>query len=192
MRLCRPMVRPKPLRIDPPHRLVEVAALPGGDVEQGAEPFAPRDPRSRRSGSGSAARTALRPAPVRSCIQRSCIAARWPISLSKRGPVDDRPDIGARIGGSPTISASIAPVEHLERPLGDILLQHEQAQGRAALAGRAEGRSDDVLHHLLGERGGIDDHRVDAAGLGDQRDDRRGRRRRAGCGRCAWRSRSSR
>ena len=31
---------------------------------------------------------------------------------------------------------------------------------------------DDVVGHLLGQRGGVDDHGVDAAGLGDERNDR--------------------
>ena len=46
--------------------------------------------------------------------------------------------------------------------------RHSRAQRRAALAGAVEAGGDDVLHHLLGQRRGIDDHRVLAAGLGDQ------------------------
>src|SRR3546814_8422622 len=43
---------------------------------------------------------------------------------------------------------------------------------RAPLPRRSECRGDDVLHHLFGQRGRIDDHRVDPARLGDQRQDR--------------------
>ena len=63
--------------------------------------------------------------------------------------------------------------DHLDDRIGDILLHAEQPQRRAALAGGAERRRHHVVGHLLGQRGGVDDHRVDAAGLGDQRHDRR-------------------
>jgi hypothetical protein len=42
------------------------------------------------------------------------------------------------------------------------------AQRRATLAGAIEGRRQHVLHHLLGQRRGIDDQCVLAAGLGHQ------------------------
>ena len=61
--------------------------------------------------------------------------------------------------------------QHVEHALGDVVLQAEQPQRRAALAGGAERRCDDVVGHLLGQRRGVDDHGVDAAGLGDQRHD---------------------
>ena len=48
----------------------------------------------------------------------------------------------------------------------------QQPQRRAALAGGAERRGHDVVGDLFGQRGGVDDHGVDAAGLGDQRHDR--------------------
>jgi hypothetical protein len=86
--------------------------------------------------------------------------------------VDDGADIGAGIGRIADDQSVHRAGQHLQRALRDILLQDEQAQRRAALAGRAEGRGDDVLHDLLGQSGGIDDHRVDPAGLRDQRDDR--------------------
>ena len=62
--------------------------------------------------------------------------------------------------------------QHVEHALGDVVLQAQQPQRRAALAGGAERRRDDVVGHLFGQRRGIDDHGVDAAGLGDQRHDR--------------------
>jgi hypothetical protein len=73
--------------------------------------------------------------------------------------------------GSPSLSSrrrrSIISIIGRRRPPA-----REQAQRRAALAGRAEGRGHDVVGDLLGQRGGVDDHGVDAAGLGDQRHDR--------------------
>ena len=48
----------------------------------------------------------------------------------------------------------------------------EQSQRGAALAGRAEGALHDGIDHLFRQGGGIDQHRVDPAGFGDQRHDR--------------------
>ncbi len=58
--------------------------------------------------------------------------------------------------------------EHGERALGDVVLQAEDAQRRAALARRIEGRGEDVGDDLFGERGTVDDQRVLPAGLRDQ------------------------
>ena len=63
--------------------------------------------------------------------------------------------------------------DHLDDGLGHVLLQAQQAQRRAALAGRAERRGDHIVGDLLRKRGRIDDHRIDAAGLGNQRHDGR-------------------
>ncbi len=62
-------------------------------------------------------------------------------------------------------------LQHGEDAIGDVLLQAEHPQRGTALAGGIEGGGDDVAHHLLGERGGIDDHRILPAGLGDERND---------------------
>ena len=86
--------------------------------------------------------------------------------------VDHRPDVGRRIERVAKGELRRRPFDHGEDVLGHVLLQAEEAKRRAALPGRAEGGSDDVVGHLLGERGGIDDHGVDAAGLGDEGDDR--------------------
>ena len=62
--------------------------------------------------------------------------------------------------------------DHVDHAAGDVLLQKQDAQGRAALAGTLEGRGEHVASHLLGQGAGIDDHGVLAAGLGDQGRDR--------------------
>ena len=59
--------------------------------------------------------------------------------------------------------------QHCQDSLLDLALDVEDAQRRAALAGALEGGRDDVAHRLLGQRGGIDDHRVEPAGLRDER-----------------------
>src|SRR3546814_1272545 len=45
-------------------------------------------------------------------------------------------------------------------------------QRRTALPRRLEGAGDGIARDLFGQRGRIDDHRVRAAGFGDQRRDR--------------------
>ena len=70
----------------------------------------------------------------------------------------------AKLGGSAG--------DHLEHRVGDIVLHEENAAGGAALARRAEGRRHHVVGDLLGKRGRVGDHGVDAAGFGDQRHDR--------------------
>ncbi len=117
--------------------------------------------RPRRRPSGSAAR------PARS--MRGDPAFELLLAPRRRSP--------GRYGsptsrGSPTFSSRAAPISMSSIGIGDVVLQAKQPQRRAALAGGAERRGDDVVGHLLGQRGGVDDHGVDAAGLGDQRHDR--------------------
>ncbi len=97
-------------------------------------------------------------------IQRSSLAFA---SASITGPT-----WVASSRGSPSVKFARGAHHHLEHALGHVVLHAQQAQRRAALAGGAEGGGDDVVGHLLGQRGGVDDHGVDAAGLGDQRRDR--------------------
>ena len=70
--------------------------------------------------------------------------------------------------GSPTVSVFSAPSSISRSFLLHILLDVENAQRRAALAGALEGRCQHVAHRLLRQRGGIDDHSVEPAGLGNQ------------------------
>ena len=86
-------------------------------------------------------------------------------SISGPISVDSRP-------GSPTDNSAMAPTSMASIAIGHLVLQEQDAQRRTALAGAVEGRRDDILHDLLGQRRKIDDHRVQAAGLGDQRNDR--------------------
>ena len=86
--------------------------------------------------------------------------------------IDHRADMGGGVGGIAELQFARRARDHLDHAVGDVVLQEQQPQRRAALAGRAERRGDDVVGDLFGQRGGIDDHGVDAAGLGDQRHDR--------------------
>ena len=90
------------------------------------------------------------------------------------GGVDHRSHVGARISRIADDQLVHGAGEHGQGPFGDILVQAEQAQGRTALSGGEEGRGDHVGDHLFGQGGGIDDHGVDPAGLGDQRRQRPG------------------
>ena len=64
------------------------------------------------------------------------------------------------------------PRDHRDHRIGDIVLDEQHPQGRAALARALEGRGDDVAGDLLGQGRAVDDHRILAAGFGDERDDR--------------------
>ena len=62
--------------------------------------------------------------------------------------------------------------DHLDHLIGDFLLKDQQAQRRTTLARRPERGCQHVGHNLFGKRSRIDDHRVDAPGLRNQRDQR--------------------
>ena len=102
---------------------------------------------------------------------------------------DHRADIDGEPVGAADGELVQRALQHGERAVGDILLQAEHAQRRAALAGAVEGRGEHVADDLLGERRAVDDHRVLAAGLGDQRDRLAGGDRRSAS--CAWISRAT-
>ena len=84
------------------------------------------------------------------------------------GVVDDRADVGAKAVGAADTQLVHRAAQHLQRAPGHVVLHAQQAQRRAALAGAVEGRGEHVGDDLLGERRRVDDHGVDAAGLGDQ------------------------
>ncbi|PAV68634.1 hypothetical protein WR25_18437 [Diploscapter pachys] len=73
---------------------------------------------------------------------------------------DDRADVGRQRVGAADRQLVQRALDHRERAVGDLLLQTQDAQRRTALACAVEGGGDDVRHHLFGERGGIDDHRI--------------------------------
>ena len=92
----------------------------------------------------------------------------WVTIASRASAVMTGPTSTESLRVSPTSSSAIAPFSIVEHAVGDVVLQAEDAQSRTALAGRIEGRRQDVDDDLLGERRGIDHHRVEAAGFGDE------------------------
>jgi len=86
--------------------------------------------------------------------------------------IDHRADMGLRAGGITEAEFLRGTDDHLDHAIRYILLHAKQAQGRTALACRAEGREHHVIRHLFRQGRGIHDHRVDAARFRDQRDDR--------------------
>ena len=94
------------------------------------------------------------------------------VELLLRLGVDHRPDMGGRLARIAEIELARGAGDHLHEGFREILLHTKQTKRRAALAGRAECRGDDVVGDLLGQRRSVDDHRIDAAGFRDQRHDR--------------------
>ena len=86
--------------------------------------------------------------------------------------IDHRPDMGGGIARVADRKFARGARDHLDHAVGDVVLHEQQPQRRAALAGGAERRRHDIVGDLLGQCGGIDDHRIDAAGFRDQRHDR--------------------
>ncbi len=83
--------------------------------------------------------------------------------------VDHRADVGGQVVRVADAVFGHGAFEHGQHALGHVLLHAQHAQRRAALAGAVEGRGNDIQHHLFGQCRGVDDHRVLAAGFGDQR-----------------------
>lgn len=67
------------------------------------------------------------------------------------GLIDYRPHISAYIRRISDDQPTHRTGQQLEHVPGDILLQIEHAQRRAALSGTAEGRLHDIEHHLFGQ-----------------------------------------
>ncbi|TLD45900.1 MAG: hypothetical protein FAZ92_01836 [Accumulibacter sp.] len=86
--------------------------------------------------------------------------------------VDHRPDVGVQIGRVADAQFLHGASEQFAHPVGDVGLDEQHAQRRAALAGGVESRGDDVANDLFRQRRGIGDQRVLTAGLGDQRQQR--------------------
>ena len=103
---------------------------------------------------------------------RLCVRGDPRVELVLRLGVDHRADIGRDLARIADHELARRARDHLDHAVGHVLLHAQQPQRRAALPGGAERRGDDIVGHLLGQRGRVDDHRVDAAGLGDQRHDR--------------------
>ena len=83
--------------------------------------------------------------------------------------VDNRPDIGRETARVTHTTFPHRAAQHLQRVVCHVILQTQHAQGGTALARAVEGGGENIDHHLLGERGGVDDHGVHAAGFSDER-----------------------
>ncbi|MPM93954.1 hypothetical protein SDC9_141096 [bioreactor metagenome] len=96
-----------------------------------------------------------------------------PFQNAARRFVDDRADVRRQIGRIAHAQFAHGGAQHVDQTVGDVLLHTQYAQGRAALSGAVEARGDHILHHLFGLCRRIDDHRILAAGFGDQEGFRR-------------------
>src|SRR3989454_3239718 len=89
-----------------------------------------------------------------------------------RGGVDDRADVGVGLGRVADFQLGEGAREELQQARRAAGVDEQDARRRAALACALEGGDHAVVDDLLGERRGVDDHRVVAAGFGDERHDR--------------------
>ena len=91
------------------------------------------------------------------------------LDLRARFGIDHRPDVDRELRRVTQPRFGHRALQHRHDLVGRLLLHAQHPQGGAALAGAVEGRGDHVGHDLLDERRGVDQHRVLATGLGDQR-----------------------
>ncbi len=89
----------------------------------------------------------------------------------QRVGVDHRADVGAQQAGVAQFQFGHGAGQHRHHLVGDVVLHEQHARGRTTLAGGNEGAGDCILDHRLGQRGGVGDEGVLAAGLGDQHAD---------------------
>ncbi len=128
--------------------------MPGNSINVGATNV----PRSHDGGSGSS-----KVGNAFARIRSTCACSVFLASASMTGPTS----VASR-RGSPTESSRIAPFSIAQHVIGDVVLHAQHAQRRAALPGAVERGREGVGDDLLGQCGAVDDHRVLAAGLGDQ------------------------
>ena len=81
--------------------------------------------------------------------------------------------MGRRIARIAKFELARSARDHVEHTVGHILL-HAQAVAAPNNADRRSGNADvnHIIGYLFRQRGGIDDHGIDAAGFSDQRHDR--------------------
>ena len=93
------------------------------------------------------------------------------VDVVKGFAVDHRANVGGQLGGVAQAQLLGGALNHLNHAVGDAFMHTQQAQGRAALARRAKRALHHGIGNLFGQRAAVDQHGVDAAGLGDQRHD---------------------
>ena len=85
--------------------------------------------------------------------------------------VNHRADVGGQIGRMAQHQLLRRTLNHRDDVVGNAFVHTQQPQRRAALASRAKSALHHRVRHLLGQRGAVDQHGIDAAGLGNQRRD---------------------
>ena len=177
MREWMPSVSAVPLPAMSSSSCVELVGAPAHDMQHRAEHFLAQFARAVELDDGRRAHKCpwrQRPIRVPAEAHRACLAssAIQRSSLALRLGVDHRPDMGRRIARIAELAVR-ARRPRSSRARGRRRPPAGTAAAAPSSAGRRSGRpSHDVVGDLLGQRGGIDDHGVDAAGLGDQRRDR--------------------
>ncbi len=152
---------------------VETVALKANDVQHRPENFAlerldPVDLDQGRRHEG-VVREVLRQGESVHRVTRTPHRRDVALDRLARVAVDHRSDVGRESIGIAGRELAHRALEHVQHRGSDLVLQAQHAQRRAALPGGIERRMHRVLHHLLRQRRRVDDHRVLAAGLGDER-----------------------
>src|SRR5689334_13653694 len=132
---------------------VERIGAPTHDVKDWPEHLLPQVSRAverddRRRHISSSDRQRLESIPTEAHAAFLLLTGDPAVELFLRLGIDHRPDMGRRLARIAERELARGASDHLEDGLRDVLLQAQQAQRRAALAGRAERRGDHIVGDL--------------------------------------------
>ena len=162
-------------RVDRVDERRQLVAMPAHDVQNGAEDFAREQGeridrrnldqrrREKSSGRGPFGRRQLEDGPAALAHSRDVCD-----QLVAGFGVNDGTDVGGKPSRVADDQFLQRAFQHREHRLCDVVLQAQDSQRRAALAGAVEGGDEGIDDNLLRKCGAVDDHRVLAAGLRDQ------------------------
>ena len=87
------------------------------------------------------------------------------LNIGLRFAINHRTDIGGQATRITHPAFGHCAAQHFQRVVGNLILQAQHAQCRTTLTRTVEGRGQYIHDDLFGQGGGIDNHRVHAAGF---------------------------
>ena len=99
----------------------------------------------------------------------SLLALTVTVDLCQCRGINDRADIGRNIKRISQLQFIHCTEKQFQHPVLYVLLEIKDAKRGTTLAGTLKSRDQHITYHLFGQRGGIHQHRVDAARLSNQR-----------------------